>query len=231
METQAPRQVQPPIVTRIVAALDRHAPFWAPQLVVLAALLLDLALPDQLTVGPHWLLPSVEGMLLVGLAAAGTHPQARYSPLRRHIAIAMIALVSAVNAFSLVLLCHYLLHGRNENGRQLIFSGVALWGTNVLLFGLWYFELDRGGPVARMTGQERLPDFMFVQMADPQFAPPGWKPKLIDYLYTSFTNATAFSPTDTMPLTPTSKWLMSAQSLIALVTVGLVVARAVNILA
>jgi len=232
MDTEAPRRAQPPSRSGIVAALNRLTPFWEPQLVVLAALLLDLALPPRLTLGPSWLLPSVEGLLLIGLAVASTHPQARYSPLRRQIALGLIGLVSAVNAVSLGLLSHYLLHHGTGNGRELIFSGVALWGTNVLLFALWYFELDRGGPVARATGNERCPDFMFVQMTDgARFAPPGWKPKMIDYMYTSFTNATAFSPTDTMPLTPAAKILMSGQAVIALITLGLVVARAVNILA
>jgi hypothetical protein len=109
-------------------------------------------------------------------------------------------------------------------------SGVVLWCTNVLLFGLWYWEVDRGGPSARLRNERDVPDFMFPQMISPQWAPPNWMPQLIDYLYLSLTNATAFSPTDTMPMTPTAKWLMSAQSLASLVTVGLVVARAVNIL-
>jgi len=212
--------------------LNRHAPFLGPELVVLAAILLGLALPQKLTIGPTWLLPAVEGVLLLGLAIATPHPKVRHSPLRRRFAIALIGLVSAVNAVSLGLLSHYLLHGGKESGRPLIFSGVALWGTNVLLFALWYFELDRGGPIARTLGDERAPDFMFVQMADAaRFSPPDWKPKLVDYLYTSFTNATAFSPTDTMPLTSAAKWLMASQALISLTTVVLIVARAVNILA
>jgi hypothetical protein len=217
----------------VVSALDRLSPYWEPQLVVALALALDLALPDKLTVGPSWLLPAVEGGLLVALVFGSPHPAARHSTLRRRVAIALIALVSAVNAFSLALLCHYLVSGHAENGRRLILSGVVLWVTNVLLFGLWYFEVDRGGPSARLLGEERYPDFLFVQMTDAAacHAPPEWSPRLIDYLYTSFTNATAFSPTDTMPLTAQAKWLMSAQSLAALVTVGLVVARAVNILA
>ncbi len=154
----------------------------------------------------------------------------RHSPLRRTIAIALIGLVSAVNSVSLVLLCHYLLRGGTSNGRELILSGVVLWTTNVLLFGLWYWELDRGGPLVRASESDASVDFLFVQMSEPRHAPLDWKPTLIDYLYTSFTNATAFSPTDTMPLTARAKVLMAAQSLTALVTVGLVVARAVNIL-
>jgi hypothetical protein len=108
----------------------------------------------------------------------------------------------------------------------------VLWVTNVLLFGLWYWQLDRGGPVARMLGEDHPPDFLFQQMTDDgaRFASKEWKPTLIDYLYVSFTNATAFSPTDTMPLTPTVKIMMSTQALASLVTIGLVIARAVGIL-
>ena len=221
-----------PAASRIVAWLDGLSPYWGPQLVVLCAILLDLVLPARLTVGPTWLLPSVEGALLLALAIASPHPSLRGSRLRRRLAILFIALVSGVNLFSLVELTHFLLHGNVQNGRELVFSGIILWGTNVLLFGLWYFELDRGGPTARAFDENNYPDFLFVQMTDDaaRYAMPGWKPRLVDYLYTSFTNATAFSPTDTMPLTPAAKWLMSVQALGSLVTIGLVVARAVNIL-
>ncbi len=215
----------------IAAALARHDPFWAPQLVVAAAILLGLALPDKLTLGPSWLLPAAEGLLLLGLVAASPHPRMRHSPARRRLALGLTALVSAVNLVSLGLLVHFLLHHtRPEEGRPLIMAGVALWVTNVLLFGLWYWQLDRGGPLARATHSDVVPDFLFPQMGEARELAPGWEPSLVDYLYVSFTNASAFSPTDTMPLTPIAKVLMSAQALSALVTVGLVVARAVNIL-
>jgi uncharacterized membrane protein len=219
-------------VRHLEELLAKHDPFWGPQLVVAAAILLDLALPHKLTVGPTWLLPAVEGLLLIGLVSASPHPAMRHSTRRRSVAIALIGLVSAVNIVSLVLLCHELLLGTKTttNGHRLILSGVVLWSTNVLLFGLWYWELDRGGPLERAGSPDALPDFLFPQMTEPRHAPKGWMPGLVDYLYTSFTNATAFSPTDTMPLTPIAKWLMAAQSLASLTTIGLVVARAVNIL-
>ena len=219
-------------ISSIVAALDGWSPYWGPQLVVATALLLDLFLPAKLTLGPSWLLPSVEAALLIVLVAASPHPQLRHSVVRRRVAIGLIGLVSAVNLFSLVLLVHYLVQGSKESGRSLIFSGIALWATNVLLFGLWFYELDRGGPVARAKGDEDYADFLFPQMSSEgaKHSPPSWSPRLVDYLYTSFTNATAFSPTDTMPLTAAAKWLMSVQALASLMTIGLVVARAVNIL-
>jgi uncharacterized membrane protein len=226
-----PPQPQPRPRSRIVATLDRISPFWGPQVVVLAALLLDLALPGKLALGPRWLLPSVLGALLIGLAIAGAHPSARYSQLRRRLAIGLIGLVSAVNVYSLALLSHYLINGSKASGRSLIFSGVALWLTNILLFGLWFYEVDRGGPLARGTSQEQSPDFMFPQMAEGRrYAPEGWMPRLVDYLYLGFTNGTAFSPTDTMPLTAAAKWLMTGQAVVSLWVVVLVVARAVNIL-
>ena len=240
-ETSEPREQRLVGQKRMVArrrpgllkALDRLSPYWGPQLVVLVAILLQLALPDKLTLGPSWLLPSVEAALLVGLASVSPHPQVRNHPRRRQVAIGLIALVSAVNIFSLVLLCNDLFTGGHgaSNGRRLIASGAVLWLTNILLFALWYWELDRGGPADREGNVECFPDFQFPQMADAQpYTPKSWKPGLVDYLYLSFTNATAFSPTDTMPLTAIAKSLMTAQALTSLVTVGLVVARAVNIL-
>ena len=224
------RHTHHPPKSRFLAAVERWLPFWEPQLVVACAIALQLTLSDEVTVGPTWMFPALEGALLLGLIIVSPHPNVRNSPVRRKVAIAMVGLVSAANMASLLLLCHYLLRGTKENGHQLILSGIVLWVTNVLLFGLWYWEVDRGGPVARSCNAQDLPDFLFPQMTDPHWAPEGWMPRLVDYLYVSFTNATAFSPTDTMPLTPTAKWLMSGQALAALVTVGLVVARAVNIL-
>jgi hypothetical protein len=215
-------------LARLGGAIARWDPYLAPQLVVASAIVLDLTLPKKVTIGPSWLLPSFEGLLLVGLSALTPRPRMRYSPARRYGALTLIGLVSAVNTVSLTLLCHYLLKGRAESGRDLIRAGVVLWITNVLLFGLWFWQLDRGGPLARRSKPEP-PDFLFPQMTEPSLA-RGWEPNLVDYLYISFTNATAFSPTDAMPLSRLAKVLMAGQALTALVTVGLVVARAVNIL-
>lgn len=200
------------------------------QLAVLAALVLNVTLPRKLTLGPPWLLPSLEGVLLLGLIVVTPHRGGlHHSAVRQRVAIGLIAVVSAVNLGSLVLLAHYLLKGGKVNGHALIISGVVLWLTNVLIFAVWFWETDRGGPALRSLEPDRRPDFLFPQMNDPKFAPAGWMPGFVDYLYTSFTNATAFSPTDTMPLTSMAKVLMCVQSLIALVTLALVVSRAVNI--
>ncbi len=203
---------------------------WPAQLTVLAAVALQLSLPARLTVGPNWLLPALEGLLVIGLAMATPRELEQEHPLRRRAAVGLVALVSAANVFSLVELTHYLLHHTVSNGKQLIVSGVLIWLTNFLIFALWYWELDRGGPGRRAAGQDAPPDFLFPQMTDDRIEPLAWRPKFIDYLYVSLTNAAAFSPTDTMPLTPMAKSIMGVQSIVSLVTIGLIVSRAINIL-
>jgi uncharacterized membrane protein len=147
----------------------------------------------------------------------------------RAVGITLIALTTAANLISLTELIHALLYGSKATGRPLVYASVPIWLTNVIVFGLWYWELDRGGPAARTLASHRRPDFLFPQMVT-SGASPGWTPGFLDYLYTSFTNATAFSPTDTMPLTAWAKLLFMLQSFASLVTVAVVVSRAVNIL-
>src|SRR3989440_5085127 len=199
-------------------------------LTVLAAIGLQLTLPERLTVGPSWLLPALEGALLVGLSMATPRELEHEHTHRRAMALGLTALVSAANAFSLAALTHFLLHHKVSSGRELIGSGMLIWLTNFLIFALWYWELDRGGPGRRAAAHDAEPDFLFPQMTDDRIEPRGWRPGFIDYLYVSLTNATAFSPTDTMPLTPMAKSVMGGQALISLVTIGLIVARAVNVL-
>jgi hypothetical protein len=205
-------------------------PFWPAQLTVLAAIGLQFALPDRLTVGPFWLIPGLEGVLLIGLFFATPNMLEFEHPRRRRLALGMIAFVSAGNIYSLTLLSKFLLHHSVVRGDELIRSGVVIWLTNFLIFGLWYWELDRGGPGKRASGNDLAPDFLYPQMSDDTIEPRDWRPRFIDYLYVSLTNATAFSPTDTMPLTPMAKSVMGVQSVASLVTLGLIVSRAVNIL-
>ena len=207
-----------------------HEAFWPAQATVLVAIGLQLSLPARLTAGPSWLVPALEAALLLGMFLATPHELEVEHRGRRRLALGLTAIVSAENIFSLGALTHYLLHHHVSNGRELIVSGVLIWLTNVLIFALWYWELDRGGAGMRAAGRDRAPDFLFPQMTDDSIEPRGWRPKFIDYLYVSLTNATAFSPTDTMPLTPMAKSIMGVQSLISVVTIGLIVSRAVNIL-
>jgi uncharacterized membrane protein len=206
-------------------------PFWPAQLTVLAAIGLQLLLPERLTVGPTWLLPALEGALLIGMFLATPRQLEHEHPRRRRVALSLTALVSAANVFSLVELTHYLLHHKVPiAGRELIIAGVLIWLTNFLIFALWYWEMDRGGPGKRAAGHDGPPDFLFPQMTDDRIEPISWRPQFIDYLYVSLTNASAFSPTDTMPLSPPAKATMGVQALVSLVTIGLIVSRAVNIL-
>jgi uncharacterized membrane protein len=205
-------------------------PLWPAELAVLAAIALQVALPARLAVGPAWLVPALEALLLVGLAFAAPREIEFEHPRRRTAAIAMVGFVSVANVYSLGALIHYLLHHEVTNGDRLIFSGVLIWLTNVLILALWYWEIDRGGPGRRAAGTDAPPDFLFPQMNDDRIQPMGWRPRFFDYCYLSLTNAMAFSPTDTMPLTPMAKTVMGLQSLVSVVTLGLIVSRAVNIL-
>jgi uncharacterized membrane protein len=209
----------------------RKEPHWPSLVTIVLAIVIQVLLPERLTVGPNWLVPALEAVLLVGLIFVGPRSIEREHQVRRTIAIGLTALVSVANIYSLIELSHYLLHhGVTTKGEQLIYSGALIWLTNFLIFGLWYWEIDRGGPGKRAAGHDAAPDFLFPQMSDDRIEPVDWRPSFLDYLYVSLTNATAFSPTDTMPLTQLAKSVMGVQSLVSLVTIGLVVSRAVNIL-
>jgi hypothetical protein len=214
---------------RVRDRIARGDPFWPAQVAVAGAVLLSLLLADSLTIGPRWLLPAIEGTLFVVLVTVVPRRATKHSQGRRTFALCVIGLVSAATIYSLTRLVHFLISGGEVGGERLIESGAVLWVTNVLLFAVWYWELDRGGPVARHLHPDALADFQFPQM-DPDVGMKEWRPGFGDYLYTSLTNSVAFSPTDTMPLTLTAKGLMALQSLTALLTIALVVARAVNIL-
>jgi uncharacterized membrane protein len=198
---------------------------------VLATIGLYVVLPARLIVGPRWLVPGLELAVLVPLAVTSRFSLGAES-LARRLAEALLGMVNIVNALSAALLARRLvLSGANSlTGHELVQAALSIWLTNVLVYGLWFWELDRGGPSRRGTSDEQPPDFLFPQMTAPQFAPEGWAPGFMDYLYVALTNAAAFSPTDTMPLSRWAKLLMAMQSLISLVTVVVVAARAINIL-
>lgn len=197
---------------------------------VLVAIAAQLLLPERLSLGPGWLLPALEGAVALTLLLAKPFQVPRESALIRRGALLLVAVMSLANGFSAALLIRGLLGGRLTGGAaELLANGTGVYVTNIIAFALWYWELDRGGPVARAAGDWLHADFLFPQMATPGVAKKDWQPGFLDYLYVSFTNATAFSPTDTMPLSRWAKMLMLVQSGIALLTVALVIARAVNI--
>lgn len=214
----------------------RIEPFWDAQLAIAVVLVLYGLLPERLSLGPGWLVPGLCGVLLAVLMWAT--PWSADTPPRRDVrlrllAIGVISLVALVNFGALVELVADLISANGLSGRTLLSAAATLWLATVLVFAVLYWEIDRGGPVLRSHAEAvhaTPPDFFFPQMDDGAPAPPGWMPGFVDYLYLSFTNATAFSPTDTMPFTHRVKLLMLAQSVTSFVTVALVAARAVNIL-
>ncbi|MEA2256661.1 MAG: hypothetical protein QOG35_2706 [Solirubrobacteraceae bacterium] len=215
---------------RHAAELLRTEPFWQAQAALIGALILYITLPTKLILGPTWLMPALELLLVVGLWIDRPRTGRATARRDRTVVLVLLAMVAVANLASLELLVHYLLHGGKAAGRPLILASIVIWLTNVAVFGLWFWQLDRGGPDRRSRGDDaKDADFLFVQMTEPAVA-PGWLPTFVDYLYLSFTNATAFSPTDTMPLTDRAKLMMMGESLISLVTVLLVAARAVSVL-
>jgi hypothetical protein len=149
---------------------------------------------------------------------------------RRTAALVLIALMSVAIGVSVVLLVHLLVNGHKVNGHDLLRAGIHMWCASVLVFALWFWQLDSGGPTARVRRSGAPPDFLFTQQASPELGPAGWQPRFLDYLYLSFTNSTAFSPTDTMPLTRWAKMLMLVESAASLLLLLMVAARAVNVL-
>jgi hypothetical protein len=211
-------------------------PRWPSVVAVLATIVLWMLLPNRILddygiPGIRFLIPGLELALLIPLAVVAPHRHVYESGRRRMVAVTLTAIVSLVNVTALAFLIHYMVSaGTAVAGRQLLLAGAQIWLTNVIVFGLWYWELDGGGPPARLRDPSAPRDFAFVQMTDPEVAKPGWRPHFSDYFYVSFTNSTAFSPTDTLPLSTTAKLLMVGESAISMLTLLLVAARAVNIL-
>jgi uncharacterized membrane protein len=204
-------------------------PRWPASLALVVCVGLYVLLPNRLVVGPHWLLPVLVALPL-GPLSARRHRHPDESTWIRHVTIGLVALVTVANVTSLVLLVHHLLNSDVSQGRKLIYSAVAVWLTNVILYGLWFWEVDRGGPHRRASGDKILPDLQFPQMENPGMAPENWRPAFTDYLYTSFANGTSFAPADAMPLSLRMKVLFTTESIVSLATIAIVASRAVNIL-
>jgi hypothetical protein len=215
--------------------------------VLLIAGLQLLFVNRHLTFGPRWVAPAFEIVLLAPLSVATAWNQRRtreasedhhWQAIQRRgqwirgFSVMLTAMVMVINFEALVSVMHALLHGaKGPSGQSLLIDALNIWFTNVVVFALWYWTIDRGGPVARELGTPLRPDFLFPQMLGEGDQNPDWTPGFLDYFYVSFTNATAFSPTDTMPLSVRAKMLMAVEAFVSLMTVGLVAARAVNILA
>jgi uncharacterized membrane protein len=203
---------------------------WPVSSVVVVVIALQFSLPKSLSLSLQFPICVSEALLLIALLLINPKRISRHVPSVRFLGILLIGMMMMSNTASAIKLIDAIISRGVTDARTLLLSGGSIWMTNVVVFGLWYWELDRGGPGKRAQALHPYPDFMFPQMSDPLYAPKTWHPKFFDYLYTSFTNASAFSPTDVMPLSRWAKALMLVQSMTALLIVGLVIARAVNIL-
>ena len=209
---------------------------------VLSAVALYAALPNRLVFENRYAVPSLELALLIPLIAVNPTRFTRENGFSRAASLLLVVVIAVANLASLGSLVGALLGGRVHDGKELLVGALQVWLTNVIVFGLGYWELDRGGPVKRtQLPRDQLPaaDFRFSQdenqsaigeVAATSSHASGWIPSLIDYLYLSMTNSTAFSPTDTMPLSARAKVLMSVQGMGALIVTVLVIARSVNVL-
>lgn len=196
---------------------------------MLSAILLQGLIPTLFVVHPKYLLQGVELVALIIIVAIQPKRITDRSTRLRIATQIVLGLIAATNATSAVLLVREITSGDHLPAVQLLLGGAEIWFTNVIVFALWYWEYDRGGPASRALGNEGTIDLLYPQMTDPRLD-MDFEPIFIDYLYVAYTNATAFSPTDTMPLSRWSKVLFMVQSAISLVLVALIAARAVNIL-
>ncbi len=216
----------------------KEEPRWHAALAVVAILLLYVTLPPRIIVGPLWLLPLLVLGILVPLLILSPHRH-REAEWQRVASIAHIAILGVFNVATIVLFLIQEIsthHRKVFTGEELLLAAVQIWLTNILVYALWFWEIDGGGPSARcalnFVQNPQLGDFMFSQsLLSPELrAKSNWRPRFLDYLFLAFTNATAFSPTDTFPLTPLGKVLMMAEALTSLVTIAIVAGRAVNLL-
>ena len=202
----------------------------AVSLVVVLVITLQFLLPKDLSLGFQRYICGLEALLLISLIALTPRRIGSHNPPTRNLSIALTSIMTISNISSAVKLIDGLVQGTIKDANMLLLSGGSIWMANIVIFSLWFWELDRGGPGSRAEARKPVPDFLFPQMTAPEFSEKSWHPRFFDYLYISVTNASAFSPTDTAPLSRWAKILMMVQSLTSLVTVGLVIARAVNIL-
>ena len=220
---------------------DEFESRWEAAPAVIAVILLQVAIA-LVSLMEHWSLWVVpwwvwligvgpETVLLVPLMNDRLRHRLERSGHRRLWALALFGVMTLANALLLVAVLASLISGHERSGGQLLVKAGIVWSTNTITFGLWFWALDSGGPIRRLEADPPPPDFLFPQLGIPPVGEPGWYPQLFDYLYVSFTNAIAFSPTDTLPLSRSAKFLMLLESSISALTVLLVGARAVNIFA
>lgn len=207
-------------------------PRWPMLCAVLVAIAITAILPKDVRAGPPWLLPGLLGLTLVALIVGDPRRAGSDSPVVRAVEVALIALLAFDALWATTWLVRELIDGGRitQSANNLLGAGSLVWVSNVIAFSLLYWELDDGGPHERVKHLRSHPDLAFPQELSPHLARPGWRPLYFDYLYLGFTAATAFSPTDVMPLARWAKFAMALQSLTSLLVVALVISRAVNVL-
>jgi hypothetical protein len=216
----------------VAASASLGEPRWPPIVAVVVFMAINIALrvwlPKQGLIRVPWLVPAIEAAFLIVLVTADPSGPAERRRLRR-VSLALVALLVAASLWATAVLVADLIRGTDvaNSPSKLLADGAVVWLGNNLAFALVYWLMDGGGPIARTRNPGPL-DFAFTQHINPELAPRGWRPVFLDYLHLGFTNATAFSPTDVMPLTLRAKYAMLVQATVALALFGLVVARAVN---
>ncbi len=209
-------------------ATDWRESRWPPLIALVLAGALYVLLPDRLILGGGyfgWVVPVLEVLLII--VAVVTDPR-RESDMRRRLGIALAIIITIANGASLVMLIVGIAYESGFQGHDLVWAGIDIWVTNAIIFGIWYWEMDGGGPRRRAEAPAGYTDFLF-----PQYQVSGpwtWRPAFLDYLFVAFTNAASFAPADTLPMTTRAKALMSLQSIISLGVILIVAARAINIL-
>jgi uncharacterized membrane protein len=225
-QTQAAVDIPEPELGRIESR-------WPPALALITFMVLNIGLrvwlPNEGAVRVPWLVPSIEFTLLVALLGLDPNTIRRNARWLRPLAVSLVFVLVLGALWATALLIYDLIQGAGvtNSPSELLASGALVWVGNNLAFAMLYWFIDSGGPIARARDPKPI-DFAFTQHMSPELAPPGWRPVFLDYLHLGFTNATAFSPTDVMPLTHRAKYAMMIQSTVALALVGLIVARAVN---
>ncbi len=201
-------------------------PLWHIQVVLLGVIILQLLLPEQLVALPRFLMPGFEFLCLIALQITTPKRAVFVSKVRRIVVFALVALIAVANATSLQLVIAALIGADRADAPSLLLSAVGIYITNIVVFAIIYWDMDGGGPGHRRSGTDDQNDFLYPQ----QQAKTHWQPTFVDYMYVSITNATAFSPTDTLPLSRRAKMLMAIQAVLSLLVVAVVAARAINIL-
>lgn len=200
-------------------------------LAVVTAAVLHAFLPTALRANPSWFLPVGVVTMLVVLMAGDP---GRIDKRKRWLSIltgVLIGVITVANAFSAVqLIAGILTNASFTQPNELLYSGGAVWLTNVIAFALWYWALDQGGPAERFHGTGTTPAFIFPETSHPDKVGPNWYPKFVDYFAFSFATATAFSPTDVSAVRPWAKLMMVLEAMLSLMVASLVIARAVNVL-